>query len=177
MSTKSAALFGTLATLRFEISLDDDERDEGFLYRYAAERRTFLRRVIREAVSEVLGPGYEVSNIAFAPGSVTITAVLSVAGTIYVTISQYDDFVKGLGRLTEILRNILGRFFANSAPAAPGIDIVVAGGWQPHPTMLEVSHSLNAAGSDLNHSMVLYLILSNAALLGTFLWLLLRHLN
>jgi hypothetical protein len=93
MPQPTTPLFGILGSLRFIVQGDslDTEQVDDYLYGYARENKQQIEREIRITVSENLGPDYEVIALELSQGSVVIDFAVATIGTMYVTISQYDD--------------------------------------------------------------------------------------
>lgn len=165
---------GYLGVLRFRVTADFG--DDGFLYRYAQERREILLKEMNQRVTESVGTDYEIIGFEINEGSVVLTVILGTIGTTYVTLSQYEDFIKGITRLTSQLKHMFERFFASVPTGPPGIEVTVRESWEPSPAVSTAQHALMMEPRlDINASMVFYLIVSNAALLATLIWLLIRH--
>jgi hypothetical protein len=169
MPEQTAPLFGYLGTLRFFIEAEGGEDD--YLYRRAVDSRSDIEGGIRTQVAETLGNEVQVVEVHFEKGSLTVAVIFGAIGTIYVTMSQYDDFLKGVNKATQQLGGFFSRFFGGGTR-----NVRVAGSWIPSPVVTTAHQTLSTPRQpfDVNLLMIAYLIVSNAALLGTLIWLLLR---
>jgi hypothetical protein len=177
-SNQTAPVYGVVGFLQFNIRIDDEEKTDDFLYNYASKTHRELEGEIRQQVNETLGSDFEVVEVRLDRGSVAILVVIGAAGTFYMGFSRYESFIKSVNLLVSQLKSLFRRFFGRISPGPPGIELSVTGNWQPSPTVLNARERLESSSSfDYGNAFLIYLLLSHAALLGTFVWLLIRHLK
>jgi hypothetical protein len=104
-------------------------------------------------------------------GSVEIVLVVAAVGTVYVLVSRYKNFVESINLLVRHLKRVIERFFMGGGP----FRFTVEGSWSPE-RGLDNAKMLPAAPAgwrewDVSRILLAYLILSHAALLIVFIWL------
>jgi hypothetical protein len=172
----TAPLFGLLGYLQF--TADVEGGDDGFLYRVAQEGHVRLESEIRRQVENTLGSDFEVLRVSVDKGSAHILVVLGIGVTVFMTFSRYESFIKSVNLLVSQIRGLLRRFFESASPGAPGIDVSITGTWQPSQSVLSAHERLSApSGLDYGSFLLVYLILSHAALLSLMVWLVVKHLK
>jgi len=177
-SKREVPIYGLIGFLQFRVSIDGEEGADDFLYGYARETHQKLEQEIRKQVAETLGSDFEVLNIRLGQGSVTILVVIGATGAFYMGFSRYENFIKSVNLLVSQLKAAFRRFFELVNPGPPDIDLSVTGSWEPSANVLNARASLNSSsGFDYGLMLLVYLILSHAALLAGFLWLVIRHLK
>lgn len=177
-SKQTVPIYGAVGFLQFTVKIDGEEKTDDFLYRYASETRRDLEGEIRQQVKETLGSDFEVVDVRLDHGSVAILVVIGAAGTFYMGFSRYESFIKSVNLLVSQLKAVFRRFFERVNPGPPDIDLSVTGSWQPSTTVLNARERLESSSSfDYGIALLIYLLLSHATLLGTLVWLLIRHLK
>jgi hypothetical protein len=177
-SKQTVAVYGTVGFLQFRVKADAEEEEDDFLYGYARKTHRELESEIRQQVEQTLGSNFEVLEVRLSRGSVEILIIIGATGTFYMGFSRYESFIKSVNLLVSQLKSVLRKFFERVNPGPPEIDISVTGNWQPTGTVLNAREKLEASsGFDYGLTLLIYLLLSHAALLATFVWLLIRHLK
>lgn len=173
---QTAPIYGVVGFMQFTVSTEGD--DGGFLYSFASERHEKLEEEVRSQAQKTLGSNFEVLNVRLDRGSVEIMIMLGAVGTFFMGFSRYESFIKSVNLLTSQLKRVFQRFFESASPGPPDISIAVTGSWQPSSTVLAANETLNStSGWNYGHVLLAYLILSHAALLFVFLWLVIHHLK
>jgi hypothetical protein len=177
-SKQAVPIYGAVGFLQFSVKIDGEENSDDFLYGYARETHRELEGEIRQQVKETLGSDFEVLEVRLDRGSVAILVVVGAVGTFYMGFSRYESFIKSVNLLVSQLKGVFRRFFERVNPGPPDIDLSVTGSWQPSATVLNAREKLESSASfDYGIALLVYLLLSHAALLGTLVWLLIRHLK
>jgi len=172
----AAPIFGLIGYLQF--TADVEGVDNGFLFRVAQEGHARLELEIRRQVESTLGSDFEVVRVTVDKGSAQILVVLGIAVTIFMTFSRYESFIKSVNLLVSQIKGFLRRFFESASPGAPGIDVSVTGSWQPSQAVLSAQEKLSAStGLDYGLLLLVYLVLSHAALSVLMIWLVIKHLK
>jgi hypothetical protein len=166
---------GIVGYLQIVASDNFDDR-ENSLYRHALEMRGELVAVANKQVMETLGPEFEVLNLEIRPGSANIWIIISAVGSVLMTFSRYESFIKSLNLLLSQLSNVVSRILGRQP--RPGGGISVRSAWQPGPAITTANQLLSlSSGSDGCSSLIAYHVLSHAALMAVMIWLLVRHLK
>lgn len=174
---RTALIYGYVGLVHLTVRTANSEED-GDLLGYARELHQQLEAEIEQQVRDTLGPDFEVLNVDFRKGSVEIWVALGAVGTFFMGFSRYESFVKSVNLLVSQLRGLVQRFFGQGPRPAMEPPIVVTGSWQPGPSVTAANQMLTYSGGiDSSDIVLAYLLLSHAALLGVFLWLLVRHLK
>jgi hypothetical protein len=174
---KTVPIFGLVGLLHLSVTTDSEKHDFDLLG-YARELHGRLEAEIEQQVQQTLGAEFEVSNVEFRKGSIEVYVAITAVGTFFMGFSRYESFVKSVNLLVSQLRGLLQRFFGQAPVGAPGMPVSVTGSWQPSPVITAANQSFDASsGLDSCQMVLAYLLLSHAALLGTLLWLVVRHLR
>ncbi len=177
-SKQTAPIYGVIGFLQFTVKSNGGGKTDDLLYGYARETHRELEGEIRYQVTQTLGSDFEVLDVRFNPGSVTILVVIGAVGTFYMAFSRYESFIKSVNLLVSQLKAVFRRFFERANPGSPDIDLSVSGSWQPSATVLNAREKLeSSSGFDSGLMLLIYLLLSHAALLGMLVWLLIKHLK
>lgn len=177
-SKLTVPIYGVVGFLQFTVKVNGEEKADDVLYGYARETHRELEGEIRQQVQETLGSDFEVLDVRLGRGSVTILVVIGAVGTFYMGFSRYESFIKSVNLLVSQLKAVFRRFFERINPGPPDIDLSVTGNWQPSTSVLNAREKLeSSSGFDYGLALLIYLLLSHAALLGTLVWLLIRHLK
>jgi hypothetical protein len=159
---RSTKLAGDVAYVNFYACNPEVGRDE-MLWEVVAAREEDLRAELERAVQQILGPAYELRDMQFHRGSVEMTAVLAVAGVIYVTISEYRDVVESISLFVRQARALIRRFLQRQQPQP----VSVTGSWIPAPAMMPLLQSEQGVGprDALFSILVWYLVISHFGML------------
>lgn len=164
---------GEICTIRLNASSDlenDEQEFNGRWWSRVRERHFDFRRSAKKLVKERLGTQFEVVRVRSTRGSVDILVVIGVVGAVYMTISRYKSFRESLQLLIADLRALLENMLGPSIHEGD-----ISGNWTPEPALLPLEDALvSPAVPDTTQALVWYLILSHAALLAVFLWLVLH---
>lgn len=164
-------LSGDVMTLRFIISARDDQEFDQRLRGLAYDLRDELEAEVRQATWRLLGSEFEVRSIVFGRSSLEILVAI---GTAYYVVSRYKNFIESVQLLISQLKSLFERFFRPRVP----VPIYVNGDWLPGPGLVTAGQIYAPYGSgDPNGILLIYLILSHAALLALFIWMVLRKLQ
>lgn len=158
-------LSGDVAYYRFIMRMDDFN-DEEAAWSQLLEARRPMEDEMRKITQDTLGTEFSVRSVTPIRGSIEI---LVVVGTTYYAVSKYKNFVDSLELLRNQLEGLIRRFFrrgnytvSSSLTLGP---TVVAGG-------MPVANQF-----DSNKLLLAYLILSHAAMLALFIWIILRRIG
>lgn len=167
---KRIVLSGDVLSLRFILSVSDEKGYDEDLRGFLQKKRGELESEINEATKKFLGPQFEVRSITFPRGSVEI---LILIGTIYYAISHYKQFVESIELLTSQLESLFTRRLLQHFEPLP---ISVYGTWSPGPALARAGTLLSSYGSlDAMRILLWYIIISHAALLMVFIWMLVKR--
>jgi hypothetical protein len=83
-----------VAFLQFVATSQSDEEDR--VYLDATEMRGRFGEIAQKQVAETLGPEFEVIDLHVRRGSAVILVVVATIGTVVMTFSRYESFVKSL---------------------------------------------------------------------------------
>jgi hypothetical protein len=176
-ATKSVPIYGVVGVLRLTVTTGSENYDNDLLG-YAREIHRQLEADIDNEVRQTLGPEFEVLNVQLDRGSITVLVVLGVVGTLYMGISRYESFIKSVNLLVSHLKGLLQQFFREVPGGATRPLVSVTGSWQPAQVVITAHQALSAStGIDSSQIMLVYLLLSHAALIGVLVWLVIRHLK
>ena len=154
----------------------DDRYDEKSSWLCAKERHQALEKEIEQQVKETLGPDFEVIRVDIRQGSVTLWIVIGAVGTFFMGFSRYESFIKSVNLLVDHLKGLLRRFFSDVPGGGPTVS--ATGSWQPAPVITAANQVFtSSSGLDSGMIMLIYLMLSHAAMTTILLWLLVRHLK
>jgi hypothetical protein len=108
--------------------------------------------------------------MSIARGSIEILVTI---GAVYYAISRYKNFVESIELLASQLTGVVRRFLERAMPIK---ELAVSATWEPGAGLirLEVEHPVPVAAS-WAYPLLWYVIVSHAALLVLFIWLLARH--
>jgi len=160
-------LSGDVCTIRIFITSVDEQIDERLFYHFR-EIQPKLKIQVEEIVKKRLGEQFEVRRLRLERGSVE---VLILIGTTYYAVSRYKNFVESIDLLTSQLKSLFSRLASAESPAP----IEVTGDWSPSPslTSAEVASS-RVTSNPILLIMLLYIILSHAAMLAVIIYQLLK---
>jgi hypothetical protein len=124
------------------------------------------------ATHQSLGPEFDVRSMSLTRGSIEF---LVTVGAVYYALSRYKNFVESIELLASQLEGVVRRFLEREmAPQVP--QPAVSATWEPGPGLvrLEGLEPL-LPGIAWAYPLLWYVILSHAALLALFIWLLARR--
>jgi len=175
----SALISGVVAILQIRIedpSAGSDSVDDEYLFRMALEMRGKLRHDIEAAVTETLGPEFEIHSLDISPGSAHLLIAISAATAFFMTFSRYESFVKSVNLLVSQVTGIVRRVIGSVSNGQREVE--VRSTWSPMTPITSAHHILSPSnGIDMNRLLIFYLIASHAVLLVFVLWLLASHLK
>ncbi len=172
---KTVPIYGFIGVVRLTVNTNDEDNR---LFGYAMELRQKLQAEIDLQVQRTLGPEFEVLNVEIGRGSITLLIVLGAVGTLYMGFSRYDGFIKSMNLLVSQIKGLLQRFFGQAPLIGTPLPLSVTGSWEPGPVVTEANRAFDtSSGIDSCQVVLVYLLLSHAALLGVLLWLVVRHLK
>jgi hypothetical protein len=175
LSKPTVPIYGYVGALQLTVRSADDRYDENLLG-YARERHQALEKEIEQQVKETLGPDFEVIRVDIRQGSVTLWIVIGAVGTFFMGFSRYESFIKSVNLLVDQLKGLLRRFFSDVPGGGPTVS--ATGSWQPAPVITAANQVFtSSSGLDSGMIMLIYLMLSHAAMTTILLWLLVRHLK
>jgi len=165
-------LAGEVCTVRLTLSMPFEREFDERLFGEIQEASKEFDRAFRDKVKTHLGHQFEVVRIGVSRGSITVLVVIGVLGTVYMTISRYKSFREGLLQLVADLRTVAERILGQFQPAG----LHVSTSWSPEPALLplEEAYIFPISTDTTNQILLWYLVLSHAALLLVFLWLVLH---
>jgi hypothetical protein len=152
----------------FMLSIDSYD-DAGVLDTLGSKEK--LDREFFLAVHRTLGQQYDIRIISISQGTAMVLIAISIIGGAYVTISQYHDFVESLELLLDQIKNILRRLLSSYEPSIESSYLINPR--LPVPSMAPSSNSAPA----ITNNFFWYMVLSNAALLATLIYILLKNLH
>jgi hypothetical protein len=127
-----------------------------------------MKKEMDRMVKQTLGPEFEVRSMTIGSGSVEVLVVIA---TTYYVVSKYKTFIESL----ELLKRQMESLLRNQVPFPSSTDAT----WTPGPALATVQGGgLSTESPGLTQMiLLLYLILSHAALLTIFIWLLHKKLS
>jgi hypothetical protein len=146
------------------------------VFSMAREMQGQIRRQVEEEVLATLGDNFEVVGLNISPGSAHIWIHLAAVGAIYMGLSRYKSLVESVNlltsQLTGVVRRILEPFQMDDE------NLIIRSNWTPGPAIMTASQSLASQNRlDSCSFLLMYLVLSHAALLALFFWLVIRHMK
>jgi hypothetical protein len=160
----AVALSGDLAYIRLRITTPNEAEYDERLQSTLRELHDDLEGQVKRAVSEILGPDFEVSRIGVRKGSVSVLIVIATA---YALVSQYKDFRESIKMLVSELAEVTRRLLRRTQIP----QISVRGSWIPGPELISAESALSSIDrEDAWKPLLWYLIASHAALLVVVIW-------
>jgi hypothetical protein len=131
-----------------------------------------LQSEIVAATHQSLGPEFDVRSMSLTRGSIEILVTI---GAVYYALSRYKNFVESIDLLASQLMGVVRRFLERAMPQHVP-QLAVSATWEPGPALvrLEGLEPL-LPGVAWAYPLLWYVILSHAALLALFIWLLARR--
>jgi hypothetical protein len=169
---RRAVLEGNVGVVRIEVRGFLDRELDAKIANTIEEGREQLEAEVSDAVRRDLGREFKVEEIVVQRGSVEILVFIATA---YYAASHYKDFIESVHLLVLHLRLLITRLL----PRRSSQDVWVDASWVPSPLLAELERSQLVAPArwDINGALLLYLVLSNAALLAFLLWVAARRLG
>jgi len=170
----SALISGVVSFFQIHVEQAEDEEDDR-LYRFALETQSKLRHDVEELIRETLGPEFQIQSLNLRRGSVTILIAISAAYAFYMSFSRYESFIKSSNLLASQIKSVVKRIFGQ---ASSEDELEVSATWNPMSPITEAHNVFRRHGGfDSNLLLLAYILVSHAALLGVFIWLLIHHLK
>jgi len=158
---RELVLVGDVAYFRVVMTGKEEEQ----MFRNMVEIRKEIQRNMSRLAKETVGPEFEITNMTVGRGSVELLITL---GATYVVISRYKNFIESLNLFRRQLETIIrdyGPFAEVNATWSPAPALAVAQAGSPSFESQSLTQVLLLA----------YLILSHAALLTVFIWLVVKR--
>lgn len=157
-------LVGDVAYFRVVLSSENDSDLIGIIM----ERQRRMKEEMDVMVKQTLGPEFEVRSMTIGRGSVEILII--IASTYYV-VSRWKNFIESL----ELLKRQIESVFRQQVPLVGKTEAT----WTPGPAVANVQAGTFSAEAPrfTQAGLLIYLIVSHAALLTAFLWLLIKKLS
>lgn len=165
-------LSGDVLSLRFIVDIKEEYKNKDYSYNHKmwdilTETNGKLEYEIKKVTENILGPQFKVQSVTFRHGSVEI---LIVIGTIYYAISRYKNFIESIELFKQQLKSLLLNFFGGFFEEP----ISVYGTWSPGPALAHAQMMLSYDSMDAMKILLWYMLLSHAALLTVFIWMIVR---
>ena len=150
-----------------------DDKEEETARQQMNEIQERVQYEIDIVVREILGKGFRLRSMAIGRGSIELFLALAAAGSFYMGFSRYKNFVESLELLTSQITAILRRFMPSST--------VINTSWIPGevldtPKASETPSLHWYTNYQIQMVLLIYFVVSHAALLGVVLWLLIKRL-
>jgi hypothetical protein len=166
-ATSRTFVSGDVCTIRIFITSTDNKEDERLYYHFR-EIRSELKRQVDENVKKTLGEQFEVRRFSIDRGSIEF---LILVGTTYYAVSKYKNFIESINLLAAQLRSLFSRIASAQTPSP----IEVTGDWSPSPALVNAEIASSRVDSDpILLILLLYIILSHAAMLTVIIYQLLK---
>ncbi|MBI5473547.1 MAG: hypothetical protein HY961_14505 [Ignavibacteriae bacterium] len=165
---RRTTLSGDVVSIRFTIDFRNGREVDQEVWNFLQETRGELESDTKQAVEKILGPEFEVRSISFRRGSIEIIIII---GTVYYAISRYKNFIESIEMLVSQLKSLFQRFFGRFGPQP----LSVHGTWSPGPALARAETIMSYGAIDGTMILLWYIILSHAALLSVFIWMLLNR--
>lgn len=161
---RQPVLVGDVAYFRIVISSENDSDLMGIFM----ERQYRMKEEMDVMVKQTLGPEFEVRSMTIGRGSVEVLIIIASS---YYVVSKWKNFIESL----ELLKRQIESVFRQQVPLVVKTEAT----WTPGPAVANVQAGvLSAEAPGFTQAVLLiYLILSHAALLIAFLWLVIKKLS
>lgn len=163
--TDQIVLSGDVAYYRFIVRVDDYQEEEN-AWSQLLEVRRGMEEEMKKVTQDTLGTEFSVRSVTPIRGSIEILVVI---GTTYYAASKYKNFVDSLELLRNQLEGLVRRFFRQknaTVSSSMTLGPTVAIGGMTTPSVF-----------DSNKLLLGYLILSHAAMLVLFIWIIVRRIG
>ena len=160
-------LSGDVVYYRFIMRMENLDAEEG-AWRSLVKDRQSMEEEMSRVTKEMLGLEFDIRNITPLRGSIEI---LVVVGTTYYAVSRYKNLIESLELLKDQLERLIRRFFSNRTPEPLSVTSSMTLG-------PSVASRMMSDGStfDANKLLLGYLILSHAAMLVLFIWIIIKRI-
>jgi hypothetical protein len=163
---------GAVCTVHIVVNMDfeSEERAWGLLgrERYRGE----LQSQMLAATHQALGPEFDVRSMSLARGSIDILVTI---GAVYYALSRYKNFVDSIELLASQLTGVVRRFLESAMPQ-PAPQVAMSATWEPGPGLVRLeTFEPSPSGVAWAYPLLWYIILSHAALLALFIWIMARR--
>lgn len=157
---KTVELHGEIVSYQFIIEV----AEEGSALEDLQSNRVGIENEIQEQVDLYLGKGVKIQDLRIKRGTIEIVVILGTAYAIYLGFSKYKNFIESAQLLKSQIRRIFRRWLERYGVRSVDGDVILS------PNLPDVNMRTD---SDKTLTMVLliYLLLSHAALLAFFIWL------
>ena len=157
-----SVLSGAVCTFIFTITSEGTQRSSDELYYHYVEQQQRLVSEVEGMVKQILGEEFKVQDFRINRGSVEIILVI---GTTYYVISKYKNFIDSIDLLFSQLQNLFKRF------APPNAPVKMAGNWALDAALARAyANSPKSVESRIIWALLLYILISHAALLSLFIY-------
>ncbi len=130
-----------------------------------------LKTEMLHATHQILGPEFDIRSMSIARGSIEIFVTI---GAVYYAVSRYKNFVESIELLNKQLAGVVRRFFEERFQRPIVADVFST--WEPGSGLVGLAASDTPFSSAAwAYPLLWYVILSHAALLALFIWLLARR--
>lgn len=164
-----SVLSGPVCTFHIVVNMDSESQDRAWQLLGRPDYRTDLQSPMLASAHQTLGPELDVRSMSVTRGSIELFVTV---GAIYYALSRYQNFVESIELLASQLAGVVRRFLGNF-PMSPSD---VSATWEPGPALVRLEAlELETAGITWAYPLLWYVILSHAALLSLFIWLLARR--
>jgi hypothetical protein len=164
---RTLALSGDVAYLRFTMTWAGESwQNENRAWEFLQKTKPQLDDQIKEAVRKQLGTEFEVRSTVVLRASIEIIVII---GTTYYAISKYKNFMDSMELLKSQLKGLIRRFVDPD-----GLEpMTISDSLTPGPTLARMDGGLQSAALNDPTTIILllYLILSHAALLTLLIWM------
>jgi hypothetical protein len=161
-------LSGDVVYYRFVMRMDEYE-DEERAWVTMMKERPVMEDMINRTIRDNLGSEFSLRSMTPIRGSIELILVI---GTTYYAISKYKNFIDSLELLRTQLESFLKNFFGGRIASGMRISSSM--------TLGASTAAGNIAGSgtfDANRFLLFYVLLSHAALLAVFIWIVLKRIG
>lgn len=152
-----------------------DQKDELMAWERIHELEVEMRHEFDRVARDVLGREFRVRSMTIGRGSIEVIIVLAAVGSFYMGFSRYKNFMESLDLLRSQIQSILRRFMPNSDS--------VSATWIPSPALVSVAENSTPlalqwyTSHQIQMILLIYFIVSHAAILAVLVWLLIRKVT
>ena len=156
---------GDVCTIRIFITSLNKEIDDDLYFMFNEKIQYKLKSEVEDILKKILGDQFEVRRLTVVRGSVE---VLILIGTTYYAVSRYKNFIESINLLTSQIKSLFSKIASQNQPST---SIEVTGDWSPSPALInaEVASS-RVTSNPILLIMLLYIILSHAAMLTVIIY-------
>lgn len=167
-----SVISGAVCTVHIVVNSDFDPEDRAW---HLLSRESYggrLQSQMLAATHQALGPEFDVRSMSLARGSIEIFVTI---GAVYYALSRYKNFVDSIELLASQLAGVVRRFLESEVlqPVPQG---AVSATWEPGAGLVRLETlEPSPSGIAWAYPLLWYVILSHAALLALFIWLMARR--